>query len=284
MNIAISKGAWANGIQQRKVSLISFSQVLKAALICSLGLFFPLQNLLAQATEVTWIAKDGYQIGYQYSSTSETFYADDHISVMLHIDADTPLECIGGYFALEPSADLEPDTAGAFSIPSSSPLGAPSDLFINYSFDSLGQTSRARVWRQDNTPRACLGMVMSLHYVVTGDSIDAEDLFASIDGGITMMDNIDMKRGDDETPVQTAFEEDLLRAYPNPCTDWLELTPGSEARYQVYLRDWQGRLIHQGLLGNGERLSMQDFPPGSYLLEIRTEAGEARQVIKIAKR
>lgn len=78
------------------------------------------------------------------------------------------------------------------------------------------------------------------------------------------------------------FENGLLKIYPNPCKDILNIESNSAELLYVQMLDMQGRIVkQQNMLGSYWQLYISDLPQAVYILEIKTTLG--KQKMKVVK-
>ncbi len=72
--------------------------------------------------------------------------------------------------------------------------------------------------------------------------------------------------------------------YPNPSSEFIEISTADESLDEVRLFDVKGRVVKgwKGLELNQKRLDLSDLEPGTYLVEVTTESGRrgAQKIIK----
>lgn len=274
--------AWVLGTQQRMGKVCSFQNVIRLTLFAGfLGLFF-VQNAHAQSSDITWIDHVSYKVGYQFSSSSQTFQANEHISVNLFLETTSPTEVIGGYFDLTVSSLVDEDPNSAFKLPSPSNLGYPDDLKTEYSWDPGTHESHLEVSKLNNIPQSCSGQIASLEYVVGSLEVDAEDLVQAFDGGTMIMENIDMR-------LATGIEDETNDAlqvflFPNPFTDKVTLKHQLKGDHTFRLRNLGGKLLFESQLAKTQKLDLQSYPRGMYILEVLDTEGRQVYTKKIVKR
>ncbi len=89
-----------------------------------------------------------------------------------------------------------------------------------------------------------------------------------------------------EEPLQKPLSSDLLRVYPNPSRDRLELhfNGGYEFR-ELRIFDASGRQLHfaDGLAGRHQQINVSNYMPGLYVVQVLTDAGLVRKKFEVVR-
>ena len=85
------------------------------------------------------------------------------------------------------------------------------------------------------------------------------------------------------TPERRADSPPLLRLYPNPAGDQLNLWFNRADRAEYRLYDALGRIWQQGVIQERRQLNLQDLPSGFYWVEVKPATGE-RQLQSFIRR
>lgn len=268
--------AAARGARLPKGKGLSFRQAFPVAFfLLFLVLFLP-QNQHAQAPSIHWTDLDSFKVGYQLGTNADTLLAHERFSVKLYLECPADLECVGGDFELEFSADVEVDATPNHQLPASSWLGAVGDMSSSY---EPGPENLLATWtaaRTDTFSRSGSGMVLTVDFVVGAEDLPAQDAVVSLDGGIIIVDNLDLKRPHDiSTPTSMAV-------YPNPFQNWIAIGGPTGTEWQMEWRNAQGRLLESRTAMSGARMDVSGFDPGIYLLGVH-RPGESNRWIRVVK-
>ena len=272
--------AWAKNAQQRKGKVRAFQTALQISILTGFLAIFSSQLLHAQSPPITWVDKGTFQIGYQLSSNASTFQANEQVSVKLYTDVQSPVTAIGADFDLFVSSLVSIAPSSAYTIPPSSELGTASELSTSFQWNATSSQADATIWRSDSVQRSFSGHLMTVNFVVGSTAVKSEDLVRSLDGGLVIMDNLDMRL------ANPAIEEPLVqtKVYPNPCTNWISVQHAG--RESLHLRMWnlRGNTVLEADVVPGERKSLHGVGKGIYLVEVLGEGGERLYHGKIFKR
>ncbi len=62
--------------------------------------------------------------------------------------------------------------------------------------------------------------------------------------------------------------DDPVTVYPNPSSDYIMLDTGSESDFGVEVRNQFGNLIYSGVMGHEDKLRIDTFPSGLYIIQV----------------
>jgi len=79
------------------------------------------------------------------------------------------------------------------------------------------------------------------------------------------------------TATDEATTDAAVRLYPNPATDYVELTLAGAGAYELALTDESGRVVKRATVHSGSRLNVRDLAAGAYFYTLATPDGK-RQV------
>ena len=276
-----SQSVRAQGVRTETTPSCSISSFAKIACLILLAAFVFPQFVLAQGAGITWVDRTTYKIGYQFSSSNSTFQANEHISVNLYLETFSPTECFGGTFDLDldPGVDFDPDSG--YTVPETSNLGSSGEMNASWTYDATENEGSFNVHRVDSTDQSCSGIILKANLVIGASSINAEDVLQAFDGGIIMMENLDLKWGE-ETAAK--LEEAVqVSVFPNPCTDWIQVTAEGEEQLVVKLRNLKGQVVWEENGAGGRRLDLQGLKAGMYVIEVRNTEGRLLHTGKIVR-
>jgi uncharacterized surface protein with fasciclin (FAS1) repeats len=62
-----------------------------------------------------------------------------------------------------------------------------------------------------------------------------------------------------------------ISVYPNPTTEWITISTAEPVQFTIF--DLSGRIMENGRAMNGQSLSVNHFPSGLYLMQLKGDAG-----------
>ena len=139
----------------------------------------------------------------------------------------------------------------------------------DHSFVHAGsETLHLSVLRSDDQRREGFGEVISVTLVSNTDDVTPAALVASLTGGITIVDNVDMKKDPQQPSVQV---------YPNPVSDRLHLK-GLSPMEPYRILDLRGKVWTSGNVDpyGDTCITVSQLPAGFYFL--KTESGTTKRV------
>lgn len=248
-----------------------------AALFCLLSTW---QLLQAQSDGITWVDRDSFRIGYLVDQTSETLLANSDYTVKLYLETTGDQSCVGGHFDVAwPSSVILDTTNSSFSMPGSSWLGDSHQIIAKRTKGATDLESTFDLSREDLTGQSGSGWVMSLHFVVGAHNISTSEAVVALDGGITPIENIDLKQN---VLQSTALPQSTTTAFPNPFSESIQVKSATGHPVRVRLLGATGHLLAQRELAPGVQWDLSTLKAGAYVLEIY-EAGQPLQVQRIMK-
>ena len=266
-----SMNAWAQGVQLRKENSCTPTFLPPPLLTALLLLFFSANMASAQQSEITWVDRDSFRIGYEVLSSADTLAANEQFSVMLHLDCTLDKEALGGSFDLDLHADISVDNSESHRLLSTCWLGEEADMTSGHTYSSAGHTASYLSHRVDSTLKTGIGGVLIANFTVGENPVATNEAIVALDGGLVVVDNLEMKR---PHPAQDAPAL-AVQVYPNPCSDWLRVQASAEAGFQLRMYDGTGRMVKQENVDAGELLELRvnDLSKGQYFLRMTDSLG-----------
>ncbi len=206
-------------------------------------------TILTQTTDagLTWTASNlnAPYLGALTFTTVDTGYcADNAMGIFRTVDGGTNFQLVSSFPALLIAADRN--------------LLAATDMLNTVVWSSdFGQT-----WAYENTGTAFI-----------------HDIFINPAGSCFIFDNLagDLLRR--ELPLglsQLHTESNAVRVYPNPATDFLCIAQADDAAaiVTVQLVDAFGREVYAAPFRSGEKIPVNKFSAGVYMVVLRTDSGK----------
>lgn len=250
--------------------------------VCALFfLLSSLQLLQAQSAGITWVDRDSFKIGYLVDTESSTLNANSSYSVKLYLEMVDEQTCIGGHFDLTWPSSVSLDTANStYSVPGTSWLGESHQIIGGQSDGATAYEATFDLSREDAIAQTGSGWVMTAHFVVGPNNISTSEAIVYMDGGITPIENIDLKQA---APQQPSLPATSTTVFPNPFSESIQVESASGNPVQVRLIGSTGTTLARRELLPGTQWDLSHLPAGAYFLEIHEE-GHAPQVQRILKR
>ena len=204
---------------------------------------------------------------------SGTFNSGDEVTIEIHFgESSTPIELVVYMdLQLEYTDNAIPPIADQIDL-SNSWLANGTTLTNSSSVDAASQTMNINASRSDSSGTDGSGEIVRITLVCGVDNLAAEDLVASLDGGLGVIDNVDMKT------LPLAAPANNFRCYPNPVMTDLNLK-GLQPGEAFGIYDAAGNLVRNGKAdGTGyQKVNMSQLPSGFYIL--RTESGNQKKIM-----
>lgn len=261
----------------RNLSFSKKSLIAILLIVLSHGLFTsPL--LHAQAPAIHWTILDSCRMGYQLNTSSPTLSANAQFSVNLYLETVEGKECSGAQFLLASNGDFFPSLQQVSTVPGMSWLGTEGELSVTFANVAGENQVEWTIVRSDRELRSGSGHVLTVHYVVGPQEIQTADLFSSIDGGLIVVENMDMKQRGSHFQQQNPIPE----VYPNPFQDHISFRGTSETM-TVEVLDQAGRRLKQFQAYEKPQIDLGDLPPGAFILKLSPEGEGKSHHLRIVK-
>jgi hypothetical protein len=170
-------------------------------------------------------------------------------------------------------------------------------LFMNRNFASSGRMETGFT-RTTGVPSSGHGNIGRVRFVIRDDLVGvrlgSDELQVEVGGGFaTMMDHSgQLSSVDIETATitirydQPAFDESLLKVWPNPASDYLNIHLNGRKYFQeIILYNLTGQVVYTSgnMEANNAQIPVQQLAQGLYILSVRTAEGVINKKIDVIR-
>lgn len=154
----------------------------------------------------------------------------------------------------------------------SSWLNASGHLEEDHRVDPAGGLLFLKALIEDGAGQTGKGEILRLTLISNEDGVLAKELISQADGGLIMVENVEMKRGlAQEAPSPLPN----WKAYPNPCQEtlWISLEDNQQGIARLF--SLTGQPVAQTILQSGVKVPMNtsSLQPGVFVLQLTLENG-----------
>lgn len=218
--------------------------------------------------------------GFNYSIAESHHFGSQYDTVNIDLSLGTAASPIADVVGLEVTFDLDQ----VFSQPQSLLLDLGGSSLID-SVETIGILSSGStevlvdVVRDDSSGTSADGKVFSVQLVVAAGELDLDALSITAGGVVIMVDNVGLKTDSHLSNLQPVIG---VKAWPNPCTDYLNVSWESRSKAQVALFTLGGIPLHKSprAVALPYRFTTSDLPDGPCILKLTDEKGlsESRRI------
>lgn len=246
-------------------------------LILALGLltFFACMSAAAIAQNTEYIAIS--QLSHSISYPSGTFDIGDSVTIEIHVgDAPAGVEdVLSMSLELHYTSNAKKPYLENLDL-STSWLGSGCGLTNTSNIDDNKKICYINALRDDGTATDGFGEIFTFTLISNANNVTAASLVASLDGGITAIDNVEMKVHGGET-----LEEEpavSFRFYPNPVQHELHLE-GMNSNESFRIFNASGQVVRNGMAdqSGSQTVSVSSLAAGLYILQ--TGSGIRKRLI-----
>ena len=247
-------------------------------------------NLIVSVSLILSLTTPAWGQSYQTVPTSTvpffvevpavTLNQGDSVEVIFKLGtADDPVEQVLGFeLGIELSHTAVFPATPLTSIQSSW-LNANGHLVEDHSADPSNKTISLEAMLNQGAGLTGDGEIIRLTLICNEDGISATDLIAQSDGGLIMVENVEMKWGADLALDQKA---PVWKAFPNPCQETLWISLEEDQRGTARLLTLSGQQVAQVemTMAGRRELNTASLQPGIYFLQLSLEDGsqETRKI------
>lgn len=274
MNLQIVKIMKTNNNRFRYPFVVAnFTNVfVKSILLIAGSLVLQLTNRAAAQTERTVALS---QLSSSIAYPTGTFDTGDSVTLVLRVSrGNTNIDSVVS-MQLELHLNAEAATPDLNHIDlSGSWLGQSTSLTDTSTVDVPHHVLHLNAYRTDGTFISGRGEIARVTLICNADGVAAQDLVKKFDGGIGVIDNVDMKVAPNREPAIR------FRAYPNPVVSRLNLE-GLQSEEAFTIFSTSGQVVHRGTADpqGKQSLKLEHLSGGMYLL--RTATGQYQRLLVI---
>jgi Secretion system C-terminal sorting domain len=164
-------------------------------------------------------------------------------------------------------------------------------------FDPINKALTIDYVRSDEEGQSGYGTIIYIALVRSG-GFDRSEASMYLDGGVIMVDNLDVRLGSGGTPPKHGGEQpkdkDLkssathlepstpgleLTVYPNPASDYVDVQVAQPKGAKLSLWNLDATLISEQACEGKQRIDLRHLPSGSYLLKLESAGDMAQRII-----